>query len=380
MAIIKKYIKKNGQTAYQFDLYLGVDPKTGKKRRTTRRGFATQKEARLALARLEAGVDEAPTKNNTQQKKYTMFSDVFKLWYELYKGSVKPTTLEKTNIYFKNHILPALGHLVIDQITYQECQDAVIKWSNETTVYPVYRSYANKVFQFALKKELIKKNPMALTDLPKKKVEKKAEDELFYTKQELADFLDWFKNNRSEKEFVLVHLLAYTGMRIGELSALVWDDINFSKCTLRINKAVVLQDNRQTLSSTKSVHSIRTISLDPITIKILKKWKSSQKAYLFKHGHLPKIDLDQLIIANQYNSFIYQAYPRTVMNRYPGKVLSPHKLRHTHATLLLNGGVTIMDVQRRLGHSNASTTLGFYAHAMHDDSHVAADVMRIFAG
>ena len=116
MAIIKKYTKKNGQTAYQFDLYLGVDPKTGKKRRTTRRGFATQKEARLALARLEAGVDEAPAKNNTQQKKYTTFSDVFKLWYQTYKLTVKDTTLEKTDIHFKNHILPAIGHLLIDQI------------------------------------------------------------------------------------------------------------------------------------------------------------------------------------------------------------------------------------------------------------------------
>ena len=57
MASIKKYTKKDGSTAYMFNAYLGVDPVTGKSRRTTRRGFRTQKEAKLALSRLELEVD-----------------------------------------------------------------------------------------------------------------------------------------------------------------------------------------------------------------------------------------------------------------------------------------------------------------------------------
>ena len=57
MASIKKYIKKDGSTAYMFNAYLGVDPSTGKSKRTTRRGFRTQKEAKLALSRLELEID-----------------------------------------------------------------------------------------------------------------------------------------------------------------------------------------------------------------------------------------------------------------------------------------------------------------------------------
>jgi len=378
MAVIKKYKKKNGQTAYQFDHYLGVDPKTGKKRRTTRRGFATPKEARLALARLEAGVDEAPAKNS-QQKKYTTFNDIFKLWYETYKLTVKETTLEKTNIHFKNHILPAIGHLVIDQISYEDCQKAVNQWSTETSICRIYKSYANKIFEFAMKKEIISKNPMALTDIPKRKAKNKSTDQSYYSKEELATFLGWMKKHRPESEYVLVHLLAYTGIRKGELAALVWDDVDFEKGTLKVNKAVVLIE-KLTLTSPKTESSIRTISLDCDTLEILRKWKISQKKNLFKRGIIAQPDQQQLIVANKINTFIYQAYPQTVMRHYPGTQLTPHKLRHTHATLLLNGGVSITDVQRRLGHSSAATTMSIYAHATKDDSHVADAVSRIFMG
>lgn len=379
MAVIKKYKKKNGQTAYQFDLYLGVDPKTGKKRRTTRRGFATPKEARLALARLEAGVDEAPAKGNTQQKKYTTFNDVFKLWYETYKLTVKDTTLEKTDIHFKNHILPAIGHLVIDQITYEDCQNAVNQWSTETSICRIYKSYANKIFEFAMKKEIISKNPMALTDIPKQKSKKKSDDQTYYSKEEMADFLNWTKQHRPEKEYVLVRLLAYTGIRKGELAALVWDDVDFDKKTLRINKAVVLL-KELTLTTPKTESSYRTISLDSDTLEILRQWKTSQKKEFFRRGIRAKSDSDQLIVTNKFNSFIYQNYPKTVMSHYPGNNLTPHKLRHTHASLLLNAGVSITDVQRRLGHSSAATTMSIYAHATKDDAHVADAMSRIFAG
>lgn len=77
MAIIKKYIKKDGSTAYMFNAYLGVDALTGKSKRTTRRGFRTQKEAKLALSRLELEVD---TKGFVKQN-YSTFKDVYELWY-----------------------------------------------------------------------------------------------------------------------------------------------------------------------------------------------------------------------------------------------------------------------------------------------------------
>ena len=230
-----------------------------------------------------------------------------------------------------------------------------------------------------MKKEIISKNPMALTDLPKRRAKQMSDDQSYYSKEELEDFLKWTKQHRSEKEYVLVRLLAYTGIRKGELAALVWDDVDFGKKTLRINKAVVLL-KELTLTTPKTESSYRTISLDSDTLDILRQWKISQKKDFFRRGIKSKSDCEQLIVTNKFNSFIYQSYPKTVMSHYPGNKLTPHKLRHTHASMLLNAGVSITDVQRRLGHSSAATTMSIYAHATKDDSHVADAVSRIFVG
>src|SRR5699024_10407624 len=101
MANIKKYTKKDGSTAYQFSVYLGVDEKTGKKKRTTRRGFRTKKEAKQSLARLELGVDAPKSKN---YKKYITFREVYELWWENYtQKGLKPSTVDKTSLYFRVH-------------------------------------------------------------------------------------------------------------------------------------------------------------------------------------------------------------------------------------------------------------------------------------
>lgn len=68
MTTIKKYIKKDGTPAFMFRKYLGIDPLTGKQRETTRRGFSTMKEAKLALARLEIQFEEEGLKNPLKYK------------------------------------------------------------------------------------------------------------------------------------------------------------------------------------------------------------------------------------------------------------------------------------------------------------------------
>jgi hypothetical protein len=76
MATIKQYQKKNGEKAWYFKTYLGIDPITGKKQTTTRRGFKTQKEAKIALARLEV---QAKDNKYIPQKNIT-FGEVAELW------------------------------------------------------------------------------------------------------------------------------------------------------------------------------------------------------------------------------------------------------------------------------------------------------------
>ena len=87
MPAIKQYSKKDGSKAYMYSLYVGTDPLTGKPKRTTRRGFSTKKEAALSLSRLQLEIEKNGsiiTRHDT-----TLFEDVYLLWLDQYKDSVK---------------------------------------------------------------------------------------------------------------------------------------------------------------------------------------------------------------------------------------------------------------------------------------------------
>ncbi|EMF0269590.1 Arm DNA-binding domain-containing protein, partial [Enterococcus hirae] len=88
MAMIKQYQKKNGEKAWYFKTYLGIDPLTGKKRYTTKRGFKTQKEAKIALSRLELELQKSGIPISTN----TTFKKAAELWLENYKKTVKESS------------------------------------------------------------------------------------------------------------------------------------------------------------------------------------------------------------------------------------------------------------------------------------------------
>ena len=96
---IKEYIKKDGSKAYMFQTYLGVDPATGKPRKTTRRGFSTKKEAQLTLSRVKFEVEE----NGFTECKYETFEEIYLLWFDsAYKNTVKESTYVKTKETFRH--------------------------------------------------------------------------------------------------------------------------------------------------------------------------------------------------------------------------------------------------------------------------------------
>ena len=92
--MIKKYTTKNGETRYLFQTYLGIDPLTGKERRTTRRGFKTIKEAKQAERNLLLDVEENGLPSERSQLLNPTFEELASLWLENYKTTVKPSTFE----------------------------------------------------------------------------------------------------------------------------------------------------------------------------------------------------------------------------------------------------------------------------------------------
>lgn len=110
---IEKYELKNGDKPYRFQIYVGIDPLTGKEKRTRRSNFKTQKEPKLELARIKLQIDNGTFFKQVAEN----YLDVYNLWVKQYEKTVEQSTFVKTTGIFKNHILPSMNAYKIDKIT-----------------------------------------------------------------------------------------------------------------------------------------------------------------------------------------------------------------------------------------------------------------------
>ncbi|MGL6032661.1 MAG: tyrosine-type recombinase/integrase [Kurthia gibsonii] len=362
---IEKYELKNGEKRYRFQIYVGIDPLTGKEKRTRRSNFKTQKEAKLELARIKLQID-----NGTFFKQVAeTYLDVYNLWVKQYEKTVEESTFVKTTGIFRNHILPAMSDYKVEKITIDVCQKHVDEWSNKLKKFRTVKSYASKVLDFAIKRGYIQTNPFnhveTSASLKRKQESKEEKKENFYNREELIEFLSCFEKENNGKAYTLFRLLAFSGMRKGEVLALKWKDINFTDNEIQINKAISRGKDNQLYEKSTKTGVARTIKMDQRTMAILKEWQKKQKEDYFKLGFNTKSP-NQLVFSNEYNEFLQPTKTRKwilhVQKKYHLKEVSTHGLRHTHCSLLFEAGAKIKEVQDRLGHSDIQTTMNIYAH------------------
>lgn len=375
MSTIKKYTKKDGSTAYMFNAYLGVDPLTGKSKRTTRRGFRTQKEAKLALSRLELEVD---TKGFVKQN-YSTFKDIYELWYSQYVNTVKPITASHTERMFRLHILPEFENIKINKLTKLMCQKAINKWSKEYSAFYLLKSITQKMLHYAVSQDIIDINPMQYVVMPKKDKTNETKKNQFLELSELKDFLAEAKETLNFQDYLIFRVLAFTGIRKGELYALTWEDINISYKQLTVNKTLTRIGKEYIISTPKTKASNRTIGLDDTTVSELIIWKKQQKQELLKYGFKTKSNDEQLIFHRKNNTLHYPEHINILLSSEMKTPLSPHSFRHTHASLLFESGATIKDVQKRLGHTNVNTTMDIYTHVTKSSERKAIDKLSNYA-
>lgn len=349
MATFYTYKNKKGEKRYKFKVYLGTHEVTGKRIETSRQGFKTKKEAQIALTKLQMDFH-----NNGLKKRDNMtVDDVFNEWFESYKLTVKETTalnrLERYRYLFKDD----LGYIKINNIDSVFLQRYVNKMSKQMYSYRHALTVLHMVFVYAFKHKIIKENPFNYIEYPKTTAKPKTVDKAdFLNKDELMELLDILKDEKFEM-YVMVRLLAFSGMRIGECLALKWSDIEDN--VIHINKTLVM--NKEThkvyVTEPKTKGSNRDITIDDTTLDLLNQWHN--------------ITNNQIIFPSQTGSYqysprIYAFFRRFYRHHNNIKVISPHSLRHTHASLLFESGASMKDVQVRLGHSNINTTMNIYTH------------------
>lgn len=333
--------KKGGETYYRFRLLLETDPTTGKQVRVQRSGFVTKLEAEKAAVKIK---DTSTKKVNSET-----FEDVFYQLLEIKKINSKESYIYKLERTYENHFKEPLGSLKVSDIKTKELQSIVIKlYSKATTASKIF-GLVEQVFRFSYKQRLIDENPCDFLEKPKTK--KKMPTTNYYDKDELVNFLECAKRDLNHKWYVFFYLLAYTGIRRGEALALQWDDLKDN--VLSINKTITNTPYGHVVgSSPKTSKSNRNILLDDNTASLLNTIRTDSP----------------FIFPNQKGNFISPSGPISQLKRVGGvRYISPHGFRHTHCSLLFSAGVSIPEVQKRLGHEDVQTTLNIYNHVYKED-------------
>lgn len=362
--MIKKYTVKNGETRYLFQTYLGIDPITGKERRTTRRGFKTMKEAKQAERNLLFDVEEnGLSSNQSDSFQDPTFEELAQLWLENYKTTVKPSTFENVRSKVEKMTEEHFKELKLKKITVAYCQRVIIELSKTYVLYNHYLSVINRIFKYAVLMDILDSNPFDKVIKPKSRQTQRKGN--FLTKEELKEFLKLAQNTTLSYFFPLVHLMSYTGLRQGEALALKWSDIDFENKKITVNKTAARIKEKQILQTPKTKNSKRVISIDPATLSILKGWKKDQIKIYFKNGKHFEGD-DNFIFTNQRADWVhihnFIRYFKRFIADHKLKQITPHGLRHTHASLLFSAGVEPKNISDRLGHSTVQITLDLYTH------------------
>ena len=375
LATYKQYETNKG-TFWRVRGYLGVDPLTGEKKEANKRGFKTKKEAQRYYNNAKVQFQNEGIKKEPQRM---TFEALYQEWLLIYEKDVEPSTLVKTKQAFRTHILPRFGNYYIDKIQVSQVQTAVHEWREILQEFKTVFNKFNRVMKYAYKLKYIKENPCDFVILPSKPLIKHKKETLdFYTKEQLETFMDCLAKMNTRKWEAFFRILAFTGLRRGEALALTWDDIDTKQGLLTVNKAVKRGENGQYVGSTKNESSVRTITIDDNTIKILKAWKAEQAKTLIGFG-FNAIQPNQYIFSKlKDNTPLNTMAPRNALvkicKRFDLPMINIHGFRSSHCTLLLEAGVPLKDVMERLGHSDVQTTLSFYSYVTKDSRDKSAQM------
>lgn len=362
--------KQRGNT-WTYYVYLGIDPLTKKRKEISKGGFKTKKEAQAA-----ARLVEIEKENGTLIKESAVpFQDTAQKWLKDYSRSgVKISSVRAREKEMK-HFISVWGPYPINKITSDMYQDRMYELNDQYSYNYTSGIHAcgRMIFRYAVKRGLIKINPTVDFQMPKRQqtveeLESTEEEYVFLEKEELALFLKLSQSDGLEMDTLVFTVLAYTGLRIGELLALKWTDFDEQHGTLRVTKTLYNPNNnfeKYQLLTPKTTGSIRTIRIDDMVANMLKKHRIKQSEIKLKNRLI--YNDSGFIFARedghpQLRKVIETRIQRLLKKSQINKNITPHSFRHTHTSLLIEAGVGIKEIQQRLGHTDINTTMNIYAH------------------
>lgn len=288
-----------------------------------------------------------------------LYQNVLFGWLEEKKLEARNSTIENYQKCINRYIIPRFGALEVEDITKKMLQEFIMDFSathKRNTVENLTKPLSGSL-KWAEENGIIQASPWKTIKLPKDFSEKELP---IFSIEEIKKILEDERCPQIKKDIIF---LAYrTGMRIGEILALKWEDLNFNEGFLTVRRTL---SGYAEITKPKTKSSRRRIDLDQKVLKMLKERyeKDTQHTYVF-------CKIDGSIYGRQAINL-----PKICRNAGV-KPRCFHALRHTHATILLSAGVHPKIVQERLGHAKITTTLDTYSHLVPGMQKAAVNVFN----
>ena len=351
--------------------YDGLDPLTGKERRRWHPAGHDRTDAETIARQLDLNVAPSPTAGGPM----TLASFLRETWIPQKRRQVRASTSLRYAWFVEHYIVPAIGDVQLRRLRVDHL-DGLYRELAATggrsghglapkTILEVHMIIRASL-ESALDRGLIDRNVAhaAHARLPRAG----GTTARVWSAVQLAQFLNAARSHRLHP---LLHLVAHTGMRRGELVGLKWSDLDTRTRRLAIQRTVQCVGGRPVEMGVKTRTSRRCIDIDETTIDVLRRWRRQ-----LGDDRLPNA-ADDWMFCNQHGRCLNpesasQLFAR-IVTRTPVPRIRFHDLRHTHASLLIAVGVSIKVVSERLGHAHPAFTMHTYQHVLPGMSAAAAD-------
>lgn len=331
----------------------------------------TQKEVKHKIAEWQK--DQEVSEN---------FDKVADSWYDEHEKLVEYSTyvsyrpsMDRAKDFFGNK---PVKNIMPDEVNAYIINLANRGYSKHTV--EVDKTMLNMIFNYAIINRFMMYNPCAPVKIPKG-LPKTSRD--LPTDEQLKKVVD-----NTDIEFGLFPImLFYTGLRRAELMALQWDDIDWNRRTITVSKSVYFIGNSPMIKVPKTPSGFRDVFLLDALADIIP--RKTGKAYIFG-GSAP---MKKSEVRRRWLSWCKEVGLAEQVERITGKqrdgvtdksqmvwkpLITPHQLRHAHATILYDAGVSAKDAQYLLGHASIQITMDIYTHIRKNRQKSTAEKLNLF--